>query len=120
MNKKIMVIDDSSAIRNVVSMVLKSQEYEIIEAIDGIDALKKLQSDIDLFLCDVNMPNMNGMEFLKEIKNNKDYKFTPFVMLTTESGQDVKVKAKELGAKAWLVKPFQPADLLDVIKKLIL
>ena len=123
MGKKIMVIDDSSAIRQIVSLTLSSSGYDTIEAVDGADALSKLDgAEIDLFVCDVNMPNMNGIEFLHAVKSDakyESYKFTPIIMLTTESGEDMKLKGKEAGAKAWLIKPFQPETLIEAVKKLI-
>lgn len=124
MAKKIMVIDDASAIRQVVKHVLMSEGYEIVEAVDGADALNKLDGqEIDLFVCDVNMPNMDGITFLEKVKNDdqySSYKFAPFIMLTTESGTDMKSKGKDLGAKAWMVKPFQPEQLLGAVKKLLI
>jgi two-component system chemotaxis response regulator CheY len=123
MAKKILVIDDSSAIRQIVSLTLTSSGYETIEAVDGADALSKLAgAEIDLFVCDVNMPNMNGIEFLNAIKSDAKYesfKFTPIIMLTTESGEDMKIKGKEAGAKAWLIKPFQPETLIEAVKKFL-
>jgi two-component system, chemotaxis family, chemotaxis protein CheY len=123
MSKKILIIDDAIAIRQVVSMVLNEEGYDIIEAGDGLEALEKLDGqNIDLFICDVNMPNMNGLEFLEKVKKdevNSAYKFIPFIMLTTESGESMQDKAKELGAKVWLIKPFQPDQLLDYVVKII-
>lgn len=123
MSKKIMIIDDASSIRQTVRFVLEDTGYEIIEAEDGQDALDKAKGEaLDLFICDVNMPNMNGIEFLDSIKNNDDYldfRFTPIIMLTTESGDEMKAKGKELGARAWLVKPFKPDQLIDAVKKIL-
>ncbi len=120
---RIMVIDDAAAIRQVVGHVLSSEGHEVVEAIDGEDAISKLNGNgIDLFICDINMPNMAGITFMKKVKNEEaysSYRFAPFVMLTTESGDDMKQKGKEAGAKAWLVKPFQPQALLDTIKKML-
>ena len=123
MSNKILVIDDAQSIRQVVKLVLGEHGYDVTEAEDGKDALSKLNGEsLDLIICDVNMPNMNGIEFLDELKNNEayaEYKFIPLIMLTTEAGKDMKDKGKELGAKAWLVKPFQPEQLIDAIKKLL-
>ncbi len=123
MGKKILVIDDAVAIRQLVSMVLKQDGYETVEACDGSDALKKLEGhQFDLAVCDVNMPVMNGIEFLQALKNDAAYgafKFMPVIMLTTEIGSDIAEKGKAAGAKAWLIKPFQPADLIDAVKKLL-
>ncbi len=123
MGKRILVIDDASSIRQVVAQVLKSKGHDIAEAEDGLDALSKLDgSSYDLIICDVNMPNMNGIEFLEKVKNDskyESYKFTPIIMLTTEAGAEMKEKGKELGAKAWLVKPFQPDKLINSVEMLI-
>jgi len=123
MGKKILVIDDAVAIRQLVSMVLKQEGYETIEACDGSDALKILSGNqIDMAICDVNMPVMNGIEFLLALKNDDAYsahKFLPVIMLTTEIGSDIAARGKAAGAKAWLIKPFQPADLIDAVRKLI-
>ncbi|MBF0464063.1 MAG: response regulator [Nitrospirae bacterium] len=120
MGKTIMLIDDSATLREVLGTTLKKTGYTVIEAKDGKDALSKLTGKIHLMICDVNMPNMDGIEFLKEIKKNATYKFTPIIMLTTESQETKKQEGKEAGAKAWLVKPFKPDVLLSAIEKLIL
>lgn len=123
MGKTILVIDDASSVRMSVAFALQEAGYEIMEAEDGEVALNKLEgSKIDGIICDVNMPNMDGITFLRTIKNDKKYssfKFTPIIMLTTESGQDKKEEGKKAGAKAWLVKPFKPEKLIDSIRKLI-
>ena len=122
MSQKVLIIDDSKAIRDVVKMVLSESGYDITEAEDGRDALSKLNEELELVICDVNMPVMNGIEFLEAVKTDKEfasYKFIPIIMLTTEAGEKMKDRGKELGAKAWLVKPFQPDQLLDAVKKLI-
>ncbi len=122
--KKVMVIDDGAAIRQVVSHVIKSEGYEVVESVDGAEALSKLDGNlkIDLFICDVNMPNVDGIEFLEKIKTDeqyRSYKFTPIIMLTTEAGESMKEKGKMLGAHAWIVKPFQPDQLLAKIKPIL-
>lgn len=121
MAKTIMVIDDSASLRQVVGIALKSAGYEVIEACDGMDALSKLTGKkINLVVCDVNMPNMDGITFVKEIKQLPNYKFTPVIMLTTESQEGKKKEGQAAGAKAWVVKPFQPAQMLAAVSKLIL
>ncbi|MEO5357181.1 MAG: response regulator [Nitrospirae bacterium YQR-1] len=120
MGKTVMLIDDSATLREIVSTTLKKAGYNVIEAKDGKDALSKLAGKIHLMICDVNMPNMDGIAFLKEIKKNATYKFTPIIMLTTESQETKKQEGKEAGAKAWIVKPFKPEVLLSAIEKLIL
>lgn len=119
MAKTIMVVDDSLSIRQVVSIALKGAGYDVIEACDGKDALTKLNGQkIHLIVSDVNMPNLDGIGLIKEVKQLPQYKFTPIMMLTTESGDNKKQEGKEAGAKAWLVKPFQPPALLAAVSKL--
>jgi two-component system, chemotaxis family, chemotaxis protein CheY len=121
MAKTIMIVDDSASIRQVVGIALRGAGYTVIEACDGKDGLNKLTGDkIHLIISDVNMPNMDGITFLKAIKQNARYKFTPVIMLTTEAGQDKMAEGKAAGAKAWIVKPFQPPQMLDAVSKLVL
>ena len=121
MAKTIMIIDDSASIRQVVSITLKKAGYDVVEGNDGKDALSKLDGQkINLIVCDVNMPVMDGITFLKELKNLPNYKFTPVIMLTTESQEAKKQEGKLAGAKAWIVKPFKPEILLAAVEKLIL
>jgi len=121
MAKTILIVDDSSSFRQVVSMALKGAGYDVIEANDGQDALSKLDGrKINLIVSDVNMPVMDGITFVSKSKELAAYKFTPVIMLTTESGDDMKAKGKAAGVKAWVVKPFQPPVLLDAVSKLIL
>lgn len=121
MSKTIMVVDDSASIRQVVRIALNGAGYNVIEASDGKDALSKLTGEkIHLVISDVNMPNMDGISLVKELKKNPRYKFTPVIMLTTEAGKDKMAEGKAAGAKAWVVKPFQPPQMLDAVSKLIL
>jgi two-component system chemotaxis response regulator CheY len=121
MAKTILVVDDSASLRQVVSIALKGAGYDIIEACDGKDALSKLSGQkVHLMISDVNMPNMDGITFVKEVKKNPNYKFTPIIMLTTESQETKKAEGQAAGAKAWVVKPFQPQQMLDAVAKLIL
>jgi len=120
MSKTILVVDDSSTLRQVVSISLKGAGFNVIEACDGKDACSKLDgSKIHLIISDVNMPNMNGIEFLKQVKSNPNYKFTPVIMLTTESQEDMKMQGKAAGAKAWMVKPFKADQMLNAVTKLV-
>jgi two-component system chemotaxis response regulator CheY len=119
MSKTIMVVDDSSSIRQVITIALKGAGYDVIEACDGKDALSKLTGQkIHLIVSDVNMPNLDGIGLVKEVKQHPQYKFTPIMMLTTESGESKKQEGKSAGAKGWLVKPFQPNALLAAVAKL--
>ncbi|MGQ9659228.1 MAG: response regulator [Thermochromatium sp.] len=121
MTKTIMVVDDSASLRSVLGLALKGAGYEVIEACDGRDALAKLDgTKIHLIVSDVNMPNMDGITLVSEVKKLPNYRFTPILMLTTESQPEKKEAARAAGAKAWLVKPFQPETLLAAISKLIL
>jgi two-component system chemotaxis response regulator CheY len=121
MGKTILVVDDSASVRQVVSIALKSAGYDVIEGCDGVDALAKLNGvKIHLIISDVNMPNMDGITFVKEVKKLPAYKFTPIIMLTTESQEGKKQEGQAAGAKAWVVKPFQPAQMLAAVSKLIL
>ena len=119
MAKTLMVVDDSASLRQVVNIALTSAGYKIIEACDGKDALGKLNGEkINLIISDVNMPNMDGITFVKELKKLANYKFTPVIMLTTESQEGKKAEGQAAGAKAWVVKPFQPAQMLAAVSKL--
>ena len=121
MSKTILVVDDSASIRQVVGIALRGAGYQTIEACDGKDALSKMTGDkINLIISDVNMPNMDGITFLKEVKKHPRYKFTPVIMLTTEAGKDKMMEGREAGAKAWVVKPFKPPQMLDAVAKLVL
>ncbi|WP_295402368.1 response regulator [uncultured Thiocystis sp.] len=121
MAKTIMVVDDSASLRNVVGIALKGAGYDVIEAADGKDALAKLTGQkVHLIVSDVNMPNMDGITLVRELKKLPNYKFTPIMMLTTESQPEKKQAARDAGAKAWLLKPFQPPMLLDAVAKLVL
>ncbi len=121
MAKTILIVDDSASVRQVVGIALKGAGYDIIEGVDGKDALSKLTGQkVHLIISDVNMPNMDGITFVKEVKKMDAYKFTPVIMLTTESQEGKKQEGQAAGAKAWVVKPFQPAQMLAAVSKLIL
>ncbi|XLM21440.1 response regulator [Chromobacterium piscinae] len=121
MSKTILIVDDSTTLRQVVRMTLVGAGYEVLEAGNGKEALDILDGrKIHLIISDVNMPVLDGIELLKNIKQLPHYKFTPVIMLTTESSEDKKREGKEAGAKAWVVKPFQPPALLTAVSKLIL
>jgi len=116
----ILVVDDSASLRQVVSIALKGAGYTVIEACDGKDGLSNLNGQkINLIVSDVNMPNMDGISMLKEVKAMPAYKFTPVIMLTTEAGEDMKKQGQAAGAKAWVVKPFKPEQMLAAVSKLV-
>ncbi|ACU90727.1 response regulator [Desulfomicrobium baculatum] len=119
MSTIIMTVDDSASIRQMVSLTLKDAGYAVIEACDGRDALSKLSGPVSLILTDLNMPGMNGIELIRAVRATPQYKFTPIVMLTTESQASSKEEGKAAGATGWIVKPFKPDQLLAVAKKLL-
>jgi len=121
MAKTIMIVDDSASLRQVVSIALKRGGYDVVEASDGKDGLSKLNGQkIHLIVSDVNMPGMDGLTMVSEIKKMPKYKFTPIIMLTTEAGADKKEQGKAAGAKAWMVKPFKPEQMMDAVSKLVM
>ena len=121
MSKTIMIVDDSASLRQVVAIALKGAGYTVLEGCDGKDAIAKLTGQkVNLIISDVNMPNMDGISFVKAVKQMAAYKFTPIVMLTTESQESKKKEGQEAGAKAWIVKPFKPDQLLGEVQKLVL
>jgi two-component system chemotaxis response regulator CheY len=119
MGKTVMVIDDSKSMRQLVSQTLTNAGYSVIEARDGLDALKHLESArVHVMVCDVNMPNMDGLTFVRRVKQLDQHKFTPIVMLTTEGADALIQQGKAAGAKGWMVKPFKPEQLLSIIERL--
>lgn len=115
-----MTVDDSASIRQMVSFTLKDAGYDVIEAVDGLDALEKLENvRVHLILADLNMPNMDGISLIRAVRSNPATKFIPIVMLTTESQEARKKEGKAAGATGWIVKPFKPQQLLMVVKKVI-
>jgi two-component system chemotaxis response regulator CheY len=119
MSQLIMTVDDSASVRQMVSFTLKNAGYDVIEASDGKDALSKLSGPIKMVITDLNMPNMDGISLIKNIRANPAYKFIPIVMLTTESQATKKQDGKDAGATGWIVKPFKPDQLLAVVKKVL-
>jgi two-component system chemotaxis response regulator CheY len=121
MAKLIMIVDDSASMRMVVGIALKGAGYAVLEGRDGRDALTKLTGQkVNLIISDVNMPNMDGIAFVKAVKQLPAYRFTPIIMLTTESDESKKREGQAAGARAWVVKPFQPEHLLAAVQKLCL
>ncbi len=116
----ILAVDDSASMRQMVSFTLKSAGYEVIEAADGVDALEKAKAQtVDLVVTDVNMPNKDGITLIRDLRALPAYKFKPILMLTTESGPEKKQQGKQAGATGWIVKPFNPDQLLKTIKKVL-
>ncbi|MBN1411747.1 MAG: response regulator [Spirochaetales bacterium] len=117
--KKILVVDDSASIRNILKLAL-FETYDVLEAENGKDALgKSKDAGISLFLLDVNMPVMDGISLVKELRGTSEYRSTPIIMLTTESRDDWKKKGKEAGANGWIVKPCEPENLLSIILRML-
>lgn len=120
MAKTVLSVDDSGSIRQMVSFTLKSAGYTVIEAVDGQDGLDKAkQKTVDLVLTDQNMPRMDGLTLIKSLRAMPSYRSVPILMLTTESGDTMKAQGKAAGATGWIVKPFDPQKLLEVVKKVI-
>lgn len=119
---QILVVDDSSTMRGIVTTFLSNNGFEVVVAVDGVDGLLQLRQDpgIKLVLSDVNMPNMDGISFVKAVKAMPAYRFTPVIMLTTESAEAKKAEGQAAGAKAWVVKPFRPEVMLNAVQKLVL
>jgi two-component system, chemotaxis family, chemotaxis protein CheY len=121
MAKTILIVDDSSSLRTVVKLALTRAGYEVLEAADGLEGLSRLDQGarVNLIVSDVNMPRMDGIAFLRKLKEHARHKFTPVIMLTTEGQDTKKEEGRAAGAKAWIVKPFNPPQLLDAVAKLI-
>ncbi|HAV35059.1 MAG TPA: response regulator [Massilia sp.] len=120
MAKTILAVDDSSSLRQMVAFSLKAAGYQVVEAVDGQDGLDKArQQTVDLVLTDQNMPRMDGLSLIKQLRGLPEYQKVPILMLTTESSDEMKSKGRAAGANGWLVKPFDPQRLIEVVKKVI-
>jgi two-component system chemotaxis response regulator CheY len=119
MGKKILIADDSASMRKMIAFTLSEAGHTIIESVDGQDALAKLTADVNAVITDLNMPNMNGIDLIKNIRAGKVNRFVPIIMLTTESEAIKKVQGRNAGATAWIVKPFTPPNLLETITKVV-
>jgi two-component system chemotaxis response regulator CheY len=120
MSKSVLAVDDSASIRQMVAFTLKSAGYDVVEAADGMDGLAKAKArGFDMVLTDQNMPRMDGLTLVKSLRAVAQYRTTPILILTTESSDAMKAQGKAAGATGWLVKPFDPQKLLDVVKKVI-
>ncbi|MCR4332119.1 MAG: response regulator [Sulfuricaulis sp.] len=116
----ILTVDDTASMRQMISFTLHSVGHEVIQASDGQEALKVIEGKkVDLVIADINMPNMDGITLLKSLRALADYKFTPILMLTTESQEAKRQQGKIAGATGWIVKPFNPEQLLNVVKKVL-
>ena len=118
--KKILTVDDSSSVRQMVSFTLKNVGYEVVEAVDGKDGVSKAkEGKFDLIITDLNMPNLDGVQLITQVRGIPGYSFTPILMLTTESQQEKKDAGKKAGATGWIVKPFNAAQLTAALQKLL-
>lgn len=121
MSNVILAVDDSPSMRQMVGQTLRAAGYDVIEAADGVEALEVAKERVvDVVITDVNMPNMDGISFVKAVKQLPNYKFTPIIMLTTESQESKKQEGQAAGAKAWVVKPFKPDQMLNAVSKLVM
>jgi len=120
MAKRIMTVDDSATIRQMLSFTLNDAGYEVIEAVDGRDAFEKLKGNpVNMVITDLNMPKMDGIELIREVRKDPANRFVPIIMLTTESQEKKKQEGKAAGASGWIVKPFSPEQLLAVVKMVL-
>jgi two-component system chemotaxis response regulator CheY len=120
MAASILAVDDSASMRQMVSFTLKGAGYDVVEASDGVQALSIAKTrPVNLVITDVNMPNMDGISLIRELRALSSYKFTPLLMLTTESSPEKKQEGKAAGATGWIVKPFNPEQLLNTVKKVL-
>jgi two-component system chemotaxis response regulator CheY len=114
---KILAVDDSPTMLEILSSTLNEAGYAVVEATNGAEAIHRLSDDIDLIISDLNMMIMSGFEFLKHVRDSNEYMEKPFIFLTTETDDDLKRAAREAGATAWMVKPFDPSSLLTLVSR---
>ncbi len=120
MSKTIMTVDDSASVRQMVSFTLRQHGYEIVEAANGSEALRKIEKkQVHMLITDVNMPELDGIGLIREIRRNPSFRFIPIIVLTTESDSARKREGKEAGATGWIVKPFKPDQLVAVVRKVL-
>jgi two-component system chemotaxis response regulator CheY len=118
MSKTFLIVDDSASMRQLVAFTIKDAGYDVLLAENGKDALEKMsRTKVDMVITDLNMPEMDGITFIRELRGKADYKFIPVVMLTTESQEAKKQEGRAAGASGWIVKPFSPSQLMEVVKK---
>jgi two-component system chemotaxis response regulator CheY len=119
MAKTVLTVDDSSSVRQMVSFTLRTAGYDVVEAENGRAALERLNSPLHLVITDLNMPEMDGMELIRQIRAGTRQKYVPIVLLTTESQDAKKQEARAAGASGWITKPFRPEQLLAVVKRVL-
>jgi two-component system chemotaxis response regulator CheY len=120
MPKTVLIVDDSASMRQLIAFTIKDAGYDVLLAENGRDALEKMsRAKIDMVITDLNMPEMDGITFIRELRGKADYQFVPIIMLTTESQEAKKQEGRAAGASGWIVKPFTPSQLMDVVKKFV-
>jgi two-component system chemotaxis response regulator CheY len=120
MSKTIMTVDDSASVRQMVSFTLRQQGFETLEAANGSEALKKIgEEQIDMVITDINMPELDGISLIREIRQNPSCRFLPVIVLTTDGDPEKKQEGKKAGATGWIVKPFRPDQLVAVVRKVL-
>jgi two-component system chemotaxis response regulator CheY len=118
MSKTFLIVDDSASMRQLIALTIKDAGYDVLLAENGRDALEKMQkTNVDMVITDLNMPEMDGITFIRELRTKTNYKFVPIVMLTTEAQEAKKQEGRAAGASGWIVKPFSPTQLMGVVKK---
>jgi two-component system chemotaxis response regulator CheY len=118
--RTILAVDDSMTMRQLVAFSLRQHGYQVIEAVDGLDAMAKLQQHrVDLIITDLHMPRLDGIELIRQVRAQGTYRFLPIVMLTTETQESKKVEGRQAGATGWIVKPFEPEQLIKVVKRVL-
>ena len=118
--KRIMTVDDSATIRQMVALTLRDAGFEVVQAVDGRDALERLAKEsVDMLITDLNMPNLDGVGLIRAVRQDPANRFIPIIMLTTESADSKKQEGKAAGASGWIVKPFKPEQLLGVVKMVL-
>ena len=119
-SKKILIVDDSPSMREMIRFTLKSAGYQVFAAVDGAEALQFAEEkSVNLVVTDINMPRMDGITLIKKLREMENYKHTPILTLTTEGGEELKQDGKDAGATGWIVKPFDPDQLIRVIKRVL-
>jgi two-component system, chemotaxis family, chemotaxis protein CheY len=121
MAKRIMTVDDSPTVRQMLSFTLEDAGYQVLEAVDGVDALRKITSGekVDMLITDLNMPNMDGIDLILAIRSDAANRFIPIIMLTTEAQESKRQEGKKAGASGWIVKPFKPHQVLAVVRMVL-
>ena len=120
MKKTIMTVDDSASVRMMVNFTLSEKGYDVVEALNGSDALKKLNNRrVHMLITDINMPELDGISLVRKVREHPDHRFIPIIVLTTESEKEKRLEGKAAGATGWIVKPFKPDQLIAVVKKVL-